>query len=306
MSPALLDDAPLTRNLCLAIVGLTALFVAIGADPADRLPLLLGLLYWLSHISLALGAAVLATRVLSGWDRVRVWPTWLVVWLGGSLGALLFTPVAMGVESLLPGVEADLDQDWRDRLEAQGGWFAVLGEFMQIYPSYIATWFLVQSTPLLGAYRPRHRVDISPDPVPLPSQAVGDSLPAPMPEVAQEPRAEADGEAGAELATAPEKASLLELLPPKLGEAIVIRADLHYLHVTATQGQASLLGTMAAVDRDLADVGLRVHRSFWVATAHVRRMVKGPYGWYCELSDGSKVPVSRRRVSAVRQRLNLP
>lgn len=55
----------------------------------------------------------------------------------------------------------------------------------------------------------------------------------------------------------------------------------------------------------LAAAVIAVHRSFWVATAHVRRMVKGPYGWTCELSNGSKVPVSRRRVSEVKQRLNL-
>ena len=39
--------------------------------------------------------------------------------------------------------------------------------------------------------------------------------------------------------------------------------------------------------------------------AHVRRMIKSRYGWSCELSNGNKVPVSRRRLSDVRLRLGL-
>ncbi len=279
----MINDIPLTRNLGLALVVLTALFVAIGADPADRLPLGLGVLYWLTHIGFGLTAAVIATRALCVWRVSRSWPAWAVVVLGGTLGAMVFAPFAMGIESLMPAAQAvDIDNDWLDRLEARGGAFALLGEFLQLYPSYLTAWLLVQSTPLLDVYRPR--------------------VTSPEADLATP---ECTSEASAERPDADRNDRALAQLPRHLGEAIAIRADLHYLHVTATNGEATLLGTMASVDRELGDKGLRVHRSFWVATAHVRRMVKGPYGWTCELSNGSKVPVSRRRVSEVKQRLNL-
>jgi hypothetical protein len=283
--PALINDAPLTRNSAFAVVGLTALFVAVGADPADRLPLGLGVLYWLTHIGFGLAAAVIATRALCAWQVSRRWSPWIVVLVGGTLGAMAFTPFALGIEALMPAAQAvDLDVDWLDRLEARGGGFAAIGEFLQVYPSYIAAWLLLQSTPLIDSHRSRLRSPAADDEPAVDEPAV-EVPPAPVP-------TEAQGEPG-----------LLTQLPRHLGDTIAIRADLHYLHVTATQGEATLLGTMAAVDRELKDQGVRVHRSFWVATAHVRRMVRGPYGWSCELSDGSKVPVSRRRVSEVKQRL---
>jgi hypothetical protein len=279
----LINDAPLTRNSAFAVVGLTALFVAVGADPADRLPLGLGVLYWLTHIGFGLAAAVIGTQALSAWPLSRRWSPWLIVLMGGTLGAMAFTPFALGIEALMPAAQAvDPDDDWLDRLEARGGGFAVIGEFLQVYPSYIAAWLLLQSPELMDSLKRR-----------LPPAAVDE--PAPEVPLAPEPsqaQAQAQCEPG-----------LLTQLPRHLGDTIAIRADLHYLHVTATQGEATVLGTMAAVDRELNDRGLRVHRSFWVATAHVRRMVKGPYGWTCELSDGSRVPVSRRRVSEVKQRL---
>ncbi len=282
----MIDNAPLTRNLCFAIVALTVLFVAMGADPADRLPLGLGTLYWLTHISFGLGAAVIATRALSAWPVSRGWPAWRVVLLGGTLGALAFAPFALGIEALMPSAQmVDTDQDWVDQLEAQGGLSAYVGEFLQLYPSYITAWLLVQSTPLIDAYRPRL--------APLASTSS-----PPIDETDQTVDAAQTGE------TAQETSSSLPW-PPDVGDVIAIRADLHYLHITATEGQTTILGTMAAIDRELADRGVRVHRSFWVASAHVKRMVKSPYGWNCELSDGSRIPVSRRRVGIVKARLNL-
>ena len=63
------------------------------------------------------------------------------------------------------------------------------------------------------------------------------------------------------------------------------------------------LALVAEVEAALPDVGLRVHRSHWIAFAHLRRVSKSAKGWACELSGGERVPISRRRLAEVRERL---
>jgi hypothetical protein len=96
----------------------------------------------------------------------------------------------------------------------------------------------------------------------------------------------------------------LAQLPPAIGDDVIsIRADLHYLHVRTRRGQATVLGGLAATEAALGARGLRVHRSYWVALAHVRRVSRGARGWSCQLSDGTRVPISRRRTGEVRRLL---
>ncbi len=64
-----------------------------------------------------------------------------------------------------------------------------------------------------------------------------------------------------------------------------------------------VLASLSTAEQALGDRGLRVHRSHWVALAHVRRLAQTANGMTLELSDGSRIPVSRRRASEVRERL---
>lgn len=53
----------------------------------------------------------------------------------------------------------------------------------------------------------------------------------------------------------------------------------------------------------LGATGMRVHRSHWIAFDHVVRVARTARGTFLTLSDGSRVPVSRRRASEVQARL---
>jgi DNA-binding LytR/AlgR family response regulator len=88
-------------------------------------------------------------------------------------------------------------------------------------------------------------------------------------------------------------------------EVLHVQADLHYLQVTTALGRTMVLGSLAAVEAHFVDQGLRVHRSHWVALRAVRGVRRKGEGWVVDLDGGSSVPVSRRRVAQVRERLGV-
>ena len=71
---------------------------------------------------------------------------------------------------------------------------------------------------------------------------------------------------------------------------------LHYLRLRTTAGEALVLYPFGKAVADLteAGVGLQIHRSHWVATAHVGRVVRRGQGALCTLSTGLTLPVSRQ------------
>jgi DNA-binding LytR/AlgR family response regulator len=80
-----------------------------------------------------------------------------------------------------------------------------------------------------------------------------------------------------------------------------VSSDLHYLHVHTTRGSAMILGSLRDAAAALGDAGMIVHRSHWVAHAHVRRVVIAGSVAACQLSTGLSIPVSRRRRRDVRR-----
>lgn len=85
------------------------------------------------------------------------------------------------------------------------------------------------------------------------------------------------------------------------GDLLHIEAQEHYVQITTTQGRHLLRGRISDIEMQLPkSLGLRVHRSHWVAA----RTVKGLYkGGACalKLEDGTEVPVARARRDSVLQ-----
>jgi hypothetical protein len=98
--------------------------------------------------------------------------------------------------------------------------------------------------------------------------------------------------------------SLLARLPNRLGDEIVaLEAEDHYLRVHTTLGSDLILmrlsDAIAAMDPDL---GLQVHRSWWVADDAIREMVRSEQRTCLKLSNGLTVPVGRTYSAALRSR----
>lgn len=301
-------------RLWLQVAGLSAmlalLFAVLQPPPTAHLAFPLALLAWLLHIGLGMLCALTAARILFRCLPVlqrRPWPGLLIA---GVVGALLFSPLALGLEALFPPGPAELDDD--GPALAAGVMGAIAEEFLALLPSYLAAWVLVNVAPML---RLGHAQPLAGLPAvrPSPSQ-VGPATPPANPPVLAGPEAGATGDglpATAEpppdepepAATAADE-GLLDRLPFAVGRQLVsISADLHYLLVVTRRGRATLLGSLTEAERELGECGVRIHRSHWVALDAVRRLRRSAQGWRCELVDGRSLPVSRRRAADIKRRL---
>ena len=292
-----------SRLLPLLVIALALLFAVLEPEPSRDMAFPLALGFWVAHIGIGLLLAVAATRLLGPAMSARSPAVRLVA--GAVLGSLAFAPVALGLEALLPAGAAPGPPDGLlDLWQLQGGPLALLAEWLQLAPSYLASWLLINAVPLSAA----PSLDAAPQSTLAPARAE----PAPHDRSAGD---ESRGEVAIAVPAAVTEAAaqapvdepdFLAQLPPAIGnDLILIQSDLHYLQVRTPIGRATLLGSLATAEASLGARGLRVHRSYWVALRHVRRIGRSRNGWHCVLSDGTKVPVSRRRAGEVRERLGV-
>ena len=301
------------RRFCAVVLIAAALFTLTGADPAGSWPGPLAFVFWLTSVGAGLGLALVAAAVLArrpAWARR---PRWLTVAASGALGLLLFTPLALALDGVFPPPPASPD-DWLDMLEARGLGDRLLAELLQAGPAYLLTWGLINVAvpwPQARAPRPAATPAVAPGTPVLGAGEVRPAMPqAPTPPSPPGPRTGSEPAAArpavvASLAAATTAADALGW-PRALGDEVLhVQADLHYLQVTTALGRAMVLGSLAAVEAHFGDQGLRVHRSHWVALRAVRGVRRTGDGWVVDLPGGASVPVSRRRVAQVRERLGV-
>ncbi|MFA5582141.1 MAG: LytTR family DNA-binding domain-containing protein [Paracoccaceae bacterium] len=100
-----------------------------------------------------------------------------------------------------------------------------------------------------------------------------------------------------------ERPRLLARLPENLwGEVIRLSSNDHYVEVCTDRGCDSILIRFSDALAELDGVdGLQVHRSHWVARHAIRQSAREGGRVFLELIDGSRVPVSRGYLAAVRE-----
>jgi DNA-binding LytR/AlgR family response regulator len=78
----------------------------------------------------------------------------------------------------------------------------------------------------------------------------------------------------------------------------------HYLRVVTTKDSTLVFHNLRDAVAELpAEAGLQPHRSYWIATRHLRGLVRHQGKAYLQLTDDSRIPVSRRRLNDVRERV---
>ena len=93
-------------------------------------------------------------------------------------------------------------------------------------------------------------------------------------------------------------------LPPEAsGDIIYLRSRDHYVEVVTTLGTGTVLMRLADAVAELGEQGVRVHRSYWVAHAHVQGWTRRNQRTMLRLTGGRLVPVSRSYLGAVRAAL---
>mgnify|MGYP000403591025 CR=1 FL=1 len=195
-------------TLCLAL-----LFAILEPQSSRGLVFGWALGFWLAHIGCGLLLAVVAARVLTRCSALHTWPAWLQLLLAGLFGSLAFAPVALGLGAMFPSTsDTMMSDDWLDVWELAGGWQALVAEWLQLLPSYLCAWMLINAVPLVQM--------AAPNLVPAQAQPVLDS----------DTRAVNPPDASTDW---------LNQLPIAIGRSLLrIEADLHYLKVfTENVGQ---------------------------------------------------------------------
>ena len=173
--------------------------------------------------------------------------------------------------------------------------------FGEIFPVVTIIVAVCNSFVCLVVYqRIRHRLVLVPGAV---DGSWARPLVVPAPRVASTNGAGPTGPVGEQDSAAVEEAlaKVLDRLPARLGrDLIYLKVDDHYLEVHTVNGHDLILMRMADAVAGLGEMGLQVHRSFWVSLRHVKDLetVRGRHR--LRLTGGREVPVSRTYLPAVR------
>ena len=90
-------------------------------------------------------------------------------------------------------------------------------------------------------------------------------------------------------------------LPPEVGRDIIyLKMSDHYVEVVTTAGHCAILMRFADAITELGDRGVRVHRSYWVAYAHVEGWTRRNQRTLLRLSGAHTAPVSRTYLNPAR------
>ncbi|MBX2881917.1 MAG: LytTR family transcriptional regulator DNA-binding domain-containing protein [Granulosicoccus sp.] len=329
-----LDLMPIGQAIAIFAVLLVVLFTLIKPEASNGLGHLARMGFWTLHVVLGLVAIWVASRWLATGEFL---PTAALarVLLTGLAGVLIASPGYLLLDALYDPYVIDLDPD----PEAPSVLLALVKETVDLTPWFLATWILINLPVLLPSPNLTTQLDdnVSHEPVPpsgdrantdntvtVSPEDVSESAPE-LTLVKNPPGTSASAVATneslpsidakvaiAELADAAPRPTtpqvnqrsqrFLSTLPGVVGtDVIAVANDLHYLNVWTTAGRTTVLGNLRDVVADLGDIGLQVHRSHWVAHAHVRRILGTASNGVCILSNELRVPISRRRWKDVRK-----
>lgn len=269
-----LGVAPIKVSLFAVAAALSVFCTVIKPEASAGLALLARFGFWVTHVGTGLAGILLASALLRFWPARHTSLPWAIA-ITGAIGTLIALPGYLALEAWYPSPSQPPD-DWLDDFAMAGWWQAAIAEYIEVLPSLLTSWYLVNLPLLLN--RPV---------VHTPPPGSGD---APPPQAALR---------DAQLRERREQ--LLAKLPEVVGcDIVAISSDLHYLNVHTALGKTLVLGSLKYYAEAFGDQGLLVHRSNWVAKRHVVRVHSTGGASHCLMSTGLKVPVSRSRRKAVK------
>lgn len=114
---------------------------------------------------------------------------------------------------------------------------------------------------------------------------------------------DADGERAVDglPAAAEAHARFFERLPDEIGrELVYIKTEDHYLEVHTTTGSTRVLVRFGDAVGELGELGIQVHRCYWVAHRQMAELVTRGHRTLLRLADEREVPVSRTYLPDVK------
>jgi hypothetical protein len=222
------------------------------------------LAFWALHVGPLIALLAIAQIVLGKFSAMARRPVLVQLLLAAVVASLLFSPLALLVDALFQA-EGSVDDDGESLV------FEAFSEIAHYFIPASLTWLLINASSLRK----------------LPH--------AETKELAAEALAQVD---------APES-DFWARMPGRLGRNIVaMSAELHYLRVHTTQGDALILfpfgQAVALLD---SKNGMQIHRSHWVSLSHVDELTSDNGRVFCKTIGGPTLPVSRSYRSSLRNAL---
>jgi len=125
--------------------------------------------------------------------------------------------------------------------------------------------------------------------------------------MAEPETSEADGPAGPDVVGSSDRSSetgyLRHLDQPLKGELLRVEAQEHYVRLVSDQENRMVLYRFNDIVSELpGKLGMQVHRSHWVAFAAAESLYRDSGRLWLTITDGSKIPVSRKYSEDVQSR----
>lgn len=281
----LLNILPMGKALAGGGLLLVMLFTLVKPEASLGLGVAERLIFWLLHVGLGLIALMVSSRWLASGERLPS-STWLAVLLSGLAGALVAAPGYLVLDWVYAGKTLDLTPE----IESQNLISSLLEEYIGLAPWFVLSWVVIN----LPVLMPHKEAELG----------INDSVECTTRIADTVTDTEHTDDAKSKVPPASNAAQqFLNSLPGVIGtDVIAVSSDLHYLNVWTVAGRTTVLGNLKDVAEELEPIGLRVHRSHWVANAHVRRIVGTSNNAMCILSNELRIPISRRRWKACRDR----
>lgn len=305
----ILDIFPVGKVLTVIGLLLIALFTLIKPEASNGLGILGRLLFWSSHVGLGLVGLWIAGRWLAH-GRYLPNSVLIAVLSTGIAAILIAAPGYLLLDSFFAPYTIDLDPDPPMPWATQA-----VQELAELAPWFMLTWLIINLPVFFSASSADIRIDDTESPIPESISVTEHESDAEKTSDVSEPRRHAtrklntgeelrsiDNEVTESLIETAQKQQYLSSLPGIVGtDIIAVSSDLHYLNVWTVEGRSTVLGNLRGVVDDLGEFGMQVHRSHWVAHAHVQRIVGNASKASCILTNELRIPISRRRWKSVRE-----
>lgn len=238
------------------------------------------IVFWLAHVAAALVLFELAQIALGRIALFERLPPLLLVMAVGVVGAILFSIFNLLLLDRIAFLVGDLTDV--EPISIPG----LMEELRDSGATSVLFWVLLNSPRLIMIAQQKDAVEVGEPP----STEVASIQP--------------------EAASAPTGASrqlldLLSRLPRRIGTDIVaISAELHYLRVYTRGGEALILMSFGRAVEALGVIpGQMIHRSHWIALAHIATLESVGDRLVCRLDTNLELPVSRTYRARLRAAL---
>lgn len=230
-----------------------------------------GLIFWSIQISILIPLLVTTQNCISHRINLKTSKNpWIQTALSGIAAALLFVPIAYFLDTIFAIPEDE---------PSMGILHGLLDEACGVVVPVTVTWLALNAPWILQLDFSKRHAEPSPQP-PEQDHAI------PLSQADQPTR------------------FLQELRSRASGELLSISSELHYVRVVTTETEVMFLYNLKDAINELpSGAGVQIHRSHWVSKEHVKGLTKSSANAECTLSNGKRLPVSRRKYSEVKKLL---